>query len=113
MGQRGAVKPPAGYKRAEQHHPDPFDKDKPLYTITAQNAKQVQVQPDPRAIGIVSNPTTFKMPVYESRRTHTAPDWVIKNTRKNAETAELKKAGTAYEKAYGGIPFPIPQWNGE
>lgn len=104
----GLSKPPAGYKRAGQHHPDPFDKDKPLYTITAQNASKYKSSLTPGQLALLEMyPTTFKMPVYESRRTHTAPDWVIKNTRKNAETAELEENGNGIRKAYGGIPFPI------
>src|SRR5436305_6280605 len=34
----GITSPPAGYK-VGHHHPDPFPNDKPLFTITAQNAK--------------------------------------------------------------------------
>ncbi len=104
----GYAKPPASYKRSGQHHPDPFDKDKVLFTITAQNADKYKDNLTPGLAALLKTyPTSFKLPVYQSRRTHTAPDWVIKNTKKNALTAELNEAGTGISGAYGGVPFPI------
>ncbi|PID43097.1 MAG: outer membrane lipoprotein-sorting protein [Proteobacteria bacterium] len=104
----GLTTPPPRYKRPGQHHPDPFPKDKPLFTITAQNVNKyaARLSPGVRAL-IKTYPTSFKLPVYTSRRTHTAPDWVIKNTAKNALTATLAGGGNGVENAYGGIPFPI------
>ncbi|KZZ15290.1 hypothetical protein A3749_24910 [Oleiphilus sp. HI0078] len=35
------------------------------------------------------------------------PEWVSKNTRKNALTSELLDNGQGFENAFGGVPFPI------
>jgi hypothetical protein len=52
-------------------------------------------------------PDTFRMPVYQTRRTAAAPEWVYENTYKNALRAELADGGNSLLYAYGGIPFPI------
>ena len=49
------------------------------------------------------------MPVYQTRRSASAPQWVYDNTRRNAEKARLLEGGNGFAEAYGGIPFPIPQ----
>ena len=52
-------------------------------------------------------PDTFKMPVYQTRRTAAAPEWVYENTYKNALRAELADGGNSLLYSYAGIPFPI------
>ena len=47
------------------------------------------------------------MPIYQSRRTHAAPEWVEENVFKNATTGELVRGGSGIKNAYGGVPFPI------
>lgn len=101
-------KAPASYKRSGQHHPDPFPDDKVLFTIDAQNASKYKKKLTPGLEALLKTyPTTFKLPVYQSRRTHTTPDWVIENTKKNATTGVLAKGGNGIDHAYGGVPFPI------
>lgn len=100
---------PASYKKAGQHHPDPFASDKPLFTITAQNYKQYgdKVPKGLQAL-FETYPSSFRMPVYQSRRTHSAPDWVSENTFRNATAGVLVGEGNGLDGVYGGIPFPIP-----
>ncbi|PIE43631.1 MAG: outer membrane lipoprotein-sorting protein [Gammaproteobacteria bacterium] len=104
----GLTTPPAAYKRSGQHHPDPFAKDQVLFTIDAQNVKNysARLTVGVRAL-IKTYPASFELPVYKTRRTHAAPDWVVKNTAKNALTARLVGGGNGIKNAYGGIPFPI------
>ncbi|EPN63896.1 hypothetical protein A245_11062, partial [Pseudomonas syringae pv. actinidiae ICMP 19096] len=49
------------------------------------------------------------MPVYPTRRSGSAPQWVYDNTRRNAEKARLIDGGNGFVDAYGGIPFPVPE----
>lgn len=100
---------PASYKRAGQHHPDPYASDKVLFTITGQNYKQYAGKlPKGMEALFEAYPATFKVPVYQSRRSHSAPDWVNANTFRNAATGVLTSGGNGIDGAYGGIPFPIP-----
>lgn len=105
---------PASYKRAGQHHPDPYAADKPIFTITAENYKQY-AEKLPKGIGALfgTYPESFRVPVFQSRRSHSAADWVDANTARNAVNGELVAGGNGLDGVYGGIPFPIPSGNSE
>jgi hypothetical protein len=111
----GLTTPPAGYKGGSgQHHINPFPDDQVLFTINASNMDQYS---DHLADGIKAMlntyPTTFRIPVYQSRRTHAVPDWVAKNTKDNATSAEIVGHSEGLKGAYGGYPFPILSGNSE
>lgn len=105
----GLTVAPAGFTPGK-HYVDPFPDDKPLFTITAQNFEQYRNKLSDGQIAMLKTyPQTLSYPVYQTRRTAAAPDWVYANTRKNATTATLVGGGNGFTNAYGGIPFPIPQ----
>ncbi|MBM7059606.1 DUF1329 domain-containing protein [Pseudomonas sp. UL073] len=105
----GITQPPAGY-RPGLHHVDPFAADQPLFTITKANLEQYKANLTPGQIALFNNyPDSYQMPVYPSRRSASAPQWVYDNTAKNAVSAKLVEGGNGFADAYGGIPFPIPQ----
>jgi hypothetical protein len=84
--------------------------EKPLFTITHDNHQQHAEHLTAGQIALFKTyPETFKMPIYPSHRTFSAPDWVYKNTKINATTATLNTEQTGILDAIGGIPFPIPQ----
>lgn len=104
----GLSLPPVGYSKPGQYHIDPFSKDKPLFVITAANMEQYaeHLTEGQKAL-FRTYPNSFAMPIYQTRRTAAAPDWVYENTYRNAIRAELTKDGNGLQYAYGGIPFPI------
>jgi hypothetical protein len=104
----GLSMPPEEYTEPGQHHPDPYPQDKPLFTVTAENMGQYSdYLTDGQKALFKTYPDTFRMPVYQTRRTAAAPEWVYENTYKNALRAELADGGNSLLYAYGGIPFPI------
>lgn len=104
----GLSLPPVSYSTPGQHHPDPYANDKPLFTITAANMAQYeQFLTEGQKALFNTYPDTFRMPIYQTRRTAAAPEWVYDNTYKNALRAELAENGNGLLYAYGGIPFPI------
>lgn len=106
----GITVPTLDYKKAGQHHTNPFPQDKPLFTITAANKdKYKEYLTEGQMAMFETYPNTFKMPIYKTRRTAAAPERVYKNTYKNALRTELNKDGFGIRYAYGGIAFPIPQ----
>lgn len=110
----GLTEKPAEYKRPGQHHPDPFKDDQVLFNINAQNMEQYKGHLTPGVQALLqAYPTTFRIPVYQTRRTSSAPEWVYENTFKNATRAELVRGGNGIENAYGGVPFPILSGNSE
>ena len=106
----GITSKPAGYTKPGQHHPDAFPEDKPLYTITKANLDQYKANLTPGVIALFNAyPNSFRLPVYPTRRSGSAPQWVYDNTAKNAVNAKLVEGGNGFVDAYGGVPFPIPQ----
>jgi hypothetical protein len=106
---RGGIQfPPTSYKQPGQHHPDPFPSDEPLFVITSKNVgKYQQYLSEGQKALFKTYPDTFKMPIYKTRRTAAAPQWIYDNTAKNATNATLAKGGNGVNNAMGGIPFPI------
>lgn len=110
----GLTKPPAGYEGSGQHHPNPFPNDEVLFTINASNMDQYS---DHLADGVKAMletyPTTFRIPVYQSRRTHAIPDWVAENTKDNATSGQVVGESAGIKGAFGGYPFPTLSGNDE
>ena len=104
----GITKPVDGYQKGD-HHPDPYPNDKVLYTITNANKDQYQSLLTPGQIKLFElYPDTFKMNVYQTRRSASLPQFVYDATKANATRAELVADGNGLKGAAIGIPFPIP-----
>ena len=90
---------------------DLFAKDKPLFTITPQNAAQYSDKLTDGSMGLLKKYPNFKINVYPTRRTAAAPQWVYDNTARNATRATLVpgELGPFPKGAFGGTPFPIPK----
>ncbi|WP_026374882.1 DUF1329 domain-containing protein [Aestuariibacter salexigens] len=105
----GITTPPAGYSPGD-HHPDPFADDKPLFVISASNVKEYEKFLSPGQIELFNTyPDTYRMPVYQTRRTASNPEEVYAATKANATRAELVEGGNGIRNAVLGVPFPIPQ----
>ncbi|QIR14438.1 DUF1329 domain-containing protein [Shewanella aestuarii] len=104
----GITKPVAGYEKG-MHHPDPFPNDKILFTVTNANKAQYQAYLTPGQNKLFElYPDTYKMNVYETRRTASAPQYVYEAIKANATSAELVAQGNGITGATIGVPFPIP-----
>lgn len=92
------------------HHPDPFASDKPLFTISAQNASQYanNLTEGHKAL-LRAYKDTYLMNVYPSHRTAAHPQRVYDATKRIATTANLAAGGNGVTGAVEGIPFPIPK----
>jgi len=102
---------PIEFKPGSGRYPDPFKNDKMLASI---DAKTMQAYGDQLSVGtkaLLERFPNYRVNVYPSRRTMSYPDWVLKNTAKNATSARL--TGTEYgdgvQGASAGIPFPAPK----
>ncbi|MFC7332839.1 DUF1329 domain-containing protein [Rhodocista pekingensis] len=105
----GITAPPPGYDPGRQHI-DPFADDKPLFTITSANMdKYADKLPEGLKVLLKTYPDTYKLPVYPTRRSASAPQFIYDATAKNAETAKLAPGGNGVLEAKTGIPFPIPK----
>jgi hypothetical protein len=104
----GVTTPPAGYSVGD-HHPDPYSDDELLFNITAENASQYQDRLSPGQLAMLKQYPSFRMPVYATHRSASAPQRIYDATRANAQGAKLVDDGNGISGAVAGIPFPIPQ----
>lgn len=104
----GVTAPPAGYQVGD-HHPDPFAADQPLYTITPANLAQYESRLTAGAVALLKAYPSYKMIVYPTRRSASAPQRVYDATRRNAPTARLTEGGNGVAGTVVGVPFPLPK----
>ena len=89
-------------------HANPFRSDRPLYTITKSNMSKYKSSLTEGYKKMLRTYSTFKMPVYKSRRTCALPKAVYNATKRNAKTAQLVGGGNGVSAGINGTPFPIP-----
>lgn len=105
----GLTQPPAGYTDGD-FLVDPFPGDEPLFVITAANVDEYAANLSPGQVALFKKyPDTYKMPVYQSRRTAALPDDVYAKIRQNGLTAELVNDGNGIVNFEVAHAFPIPQ----
>lgn len=89
---------------------DPFPNDKPMFTITAQNFEQYKDNLSPGQIAMLKRyPDTYRLPVFETRRSATVPQRILDAAKKNATQTELVRGGNGLANFDTAIAFPIPQ----
>jgi hypothetical protein len=103
----GLTKAPACFKPGVDYC-DPFPGDKAKFVITAANADQYKDQLTPGAMAMLKKYATFKMPVYETRRTAGVPAAVAETAKKEGMVIELNGFGLA-NRVNSTTPFPVPK----
>jgi len=103
---------PPGFKPGDKRA-DPFAKEKPLFSINAQNMEKYADKLTDGVKALMKKYPDYRIDVYPTHRTHAAPQWVYDNTLKNATRAKALNDGLSVEGAYGGTPFPIPKTGAE
>ena len=89
----GLTQPPAGWTR-QQGYVDPFPDDKPLFTITAANAAQYESKLTTGMQALLRKyPQTFRMNVYQTRRTAALPKEVTDRVLAQAPKVQLQGFG--------------------
>lgn len=99
-----------GMKGKFGYEPGPYADEKPLFTITSQNAAQYadKLSEGQKAL-LKKYPQTFRMNVYTSHRDFSNPQWACDATKKNAVTSEIVHDGLGVTGLAGGVTFPFPQ----
>jgi hypothetical protein len=89
---------------------DPYPNDKPTFTITAQNFEQYKDNLSPGQIAMLKRyPDTYRLPVFETRRSAALPQPIYEAARKNATQTALVRGGNGLENFNTAIAFPIPK----
>jgi Protein of unknown function (DUF1329) len=103
----GLAGPPSGWSAA-QGYVDPFASDQVKFTITAANADQYKDKLTPGTLAMLKKYQTFKMPVYETRRTAAYPKAVYDNVKAQSTKVDLQGFGVS-NLGPTTVPFPIPK----
>jgi len=103
---------PPSYKSGDPR-PDFFATEKPLIQITKANMAQYADKLTEGDKTLLEKHPSYRIDVYPSHRTASAPQWVYDNTYQNALNATTTNDGLTLKGAYGGIPFPIPKTGNE
>jgi Protein of unknown function (DUF1329) len=104
----GLVGVPDGVAFTGGHYPDPFPSDTPLTTITAANAEEHAELLTEGQRAMLNLYPSYKMDVYETRRTCGFPEAVYDATRRNAVSGSISDDGQKLAGVALGVPFPMP-----
>ena len=104
---RGIKPPPEWDPKTPGQRPDPYG-EKPLFSITAQNAAQYADKLD-GMVEMFKRYPNFRMDIYPSHRDWVFPKYILDNTVKNATACKASDNELKLEGCYGGVPFPIPK----
>ncbi|HKY92310.1 MAG TPA: DUF1329 domain-containing protein [Nevskiaceae bacterium] len=104
--------------KLQGYDPGPYASEKPLFTITAENAETYASKLTAGQKALFKRyPKSFRMPVYPSHRDFAYAQWVCDVVKKNAAESEIVNGGLGFTGTTGGVPFPLPkdgleaQWN--
>jgi hypothetical protein len=86
---------------------DPFAAEKPLYSVTAANMSQYADTLSEAQKYLLKKYSDYRLDVYPTHRTASAPQYVYDATLKNATRAKI--VGSDPVDASAGIPFPVPK----
>ncbi|MET0379659.1 MAG: DUF1329 domain-containing protein, partial [Spongiibacteraceae bacterium] len=107
------LKAPADFDPKEPKRlPQPF-KEKPLFSITAQNMAQYADKMTVAETELFKKYPNFRMDIFPTHRTAFYPKFVIDNTLKNATSCKAIQNQLVLSGCYGGFPFPIPKTGNE
>ncbi|AWZ01827.1 MAG: DUF1329 domain-containing protein [Rhodobiaceae bacterium] len=105
----GLTSVPDGVAFVRGHYPDPFTSDAPIATITSANAEEHASLLTDGQRAMLDRYPSYKMDVYETRRTCAFPEAVYDATRANAINGSISDDGRRLSGVALGVPFPIPQ----
>jgi Protein of unknown function (DUF1329) len=105
----GLSAPPAGVKfnAKTDNLPNPFPGDQPKHTVTGANMGQYDQYLTDGYKALLKKYGSYKMKVYQSRRTCALPEYVYAALKANATNASLSADGDGISNFTVGYPFPI------
>ncbi len=89
---------------------NPYPQDQPQFVITAANVETYQDKLSPGQLAMFKRyPDTYKIPVYETRRTARWPEAAYAIVKRNATQTKLIEGGNGLKEYSAPLAFPIPQ----
>ncbi len=98
---------PPSFQPGTGFYADPFPEDEPKYTIDASNMGQYDKILTDGQKALLKKYPSYKMPVFETRRSALYPQEIYDAAKRNATTTELVEGGNGLSKFELATPFPI------
>lgn len=106
----GGLAPDAAPVSSDGFVGDPYASDQPKFTITAQNYEQYRDNLTPGQIAMLKRyPDTYRLPVFETRRSAAMPQHIYDAAARNARQTNLVRGGNGLENFTTAVAFPIPK----
>jgi hypothetical protein len=111
----GGLGTDAGQSIERNFTTNPYQGEQAEFVITAQNYQQYRENLSPGQIAMFERyPETFRMPIYETRRSIGYPQDVYDQVKRTAGQAKLVNGGDGIENfSHGTFAFPIPETGAE
>jgi len=105
----GLSSPPPGinFDPKKMNTPNPFPSDQPKFTITGANMGQYEDKLTDGHKALLKKYGSYKMKVYQSRRTCALPQYAYEAVKANAANSDLTPDGDGIKNFRVGLPFPI------
>ena len=104
---------PPGFKKDSGKWANPFPNEKPLYSITAQNADQYATKLSEVSKALLKRYPSYRIDVYPTHRAVNYPKFFLDATLRNATAVATGNGGLTIANFVGGVPFPIPKTGNE
>jgi len=88
---------------------NPYDSERPLFTITGQNVEQYKNRLSPGQVAMFKRYPDYTMNIYPTHRSANVPPSIVEAARKNAVNTKLIAGGNGLENFSKAYPFPIPK----
>jgi hypothetical protein len=118
-GKMSGVPSGLSYMGSGDVYPDPYSKEKPLFTVTQKNLPTYKDLLSPGLQALLNKyPNSYNVPVYPTHRDARWSKLVERRTSWNAINTVLVNGIDGMQNFTGGIPFPMPKtgaevmWNG-
>ncbi|MFM7738945.1 MAG: DUF1329 domain-containing protein, partial [Planctomycetota bacterium] len=105
----GLSSPPPGinFDPKKMNTPNPFPSDQPKFTITGANMGQYEGKLTDGHKALLKKYGSYKMKVYQSRRTCALPQYAYEAVKANAANSDLTPDCDGIKNFRVGLPFPI------
>ncbi len=103
-------KVPAGFDPSTGVYPDPYKGEQKIFSIDASNMDQHADNLTEGTKAMLRQfGDDFRVDVYPSHRDFVPADWIVDNTKHNAEKTTITEDGLKVEGSLPGFPFPVPE----
>ena len=109
----GPVKSPKYDPSKPGYRPDPFENEKPLFSINASNMEQYSDKLSEGIKAMLKKYPGYRLDIYPTHRTVNNPELFNENAIKNATACKTTANELKLDGCYAGTPFPIPKTGAE